>query len=258
MKFGFVLPFGDARFTAECARRAEEAGWDGFFTWESVWGVDAWVSLSAAAMLTDNIRLGTLLSPLPVLSPWKLASETATLDNLCGGRLILSVGLGAPETGFGNFGLPVDRKTRVERLDESLAILTGLWKGQPFQFEGRHFHIQPTDVNLPTPPLQRPRIPIWMVGAWPRERSLQRALRYDGLVPNFMGADGKVEMGLPQAEIIRDMMKYVRSHTAERAYDVILEGETDLEDDESLKKVRDFASLGITWWIEARWSAKDP
>src|SRR5512133_521988 len=192
MKFGFVLPFGDARFAANCAQQAEENGWDGFFAWEPVWGVDAWVSLTAAALSTSQIRLGTMLTPLPVLSPWKLASETATLDNLSGGRLILSVGLGAVDTGFMNFGLPTDRKIRAERLDEGLEILTGLWKGQPFQFEGRHYHIQPTDFQTPPPPLQRPRIPIWVVGAWPKEKSMQRALQFDGLLPNFIGPGGKV------------------------------------------------------------------
>ncbi len=126
MKYGFVLPSGDARTAAEFARAAEEAGWDGFFVWEAIWGTDAWVSLTAAAMLTSRIRLGTMLSPLPILRPWKLAGETATLDRLSGGRVILSVGLGAVDTGFGNFGEETDRKIRAEKLDEGLAVLTGL------------------------------------------------------------------------------------------------------------------------------------
>ena len=142
MKYGFVLPFGDARFAADCAHQAELAEWDGFFVWEPVWGVDPWISLTAAAMVTRQIRLGTMLTPLPVLSPVENASETATLDNLSAGRVILSVGLGAPETGFGNFGLPTDRKIRAERLDEGLDVLTGLWHGQPFHYEGKHFQFK--------------------------------------------------------------------------------------------------------------------
>src|SRR4051794_1151222 len=100
MKHGFVLPTGDARVAADLAREAEAAGWDGFFVWEPVWGVDAWVSLTPAAMVTDRIRLGTMLTPTPRMRPWKLASETATLDVLSGGRVIVALGLGAPETGF--------------------------------------------------------------------------------------------------------------------------------------------------------------
>ena len=126
MKFGFVLPKGDARTAAEFAYQAEAAGWDGFFVWEPVWGIDAWVSLAAAAMRTQRIRLGTMLSPLSRMRPWKLASETATLDNLSGGRVILSVGLGAVDTGFEAFGEVIDRTTRAELLDEGLEILLGL------------------------------------------------------------------------------------------------------------------------------------
>ena len=62
MKFGFVLPKGDARIAAEFALQAEQSGWDGFFVWEPVWGIDAWISLTAAAMVTERIKLGTMLT----------------------------------------------------------------------------------------------------------------------------------------------------------------------------------------------------
>src|SRR5512143_1083575 len=128
MKYGFILPHGDARTAADVAYEAEQAGWDGFFVWEPVWGIDAWVSLTAAAMRTERIRLGTMLSPISRMRPWKLASETATLDNLSNGRVILSVGLGAPDSGFESFGEVTDRKTRAELMDEALDIVTGLWR----------------------------------------------------------------------------------------------------------------------------------
>lgn len=112
MKYGFVLPYGDARTVAELADEAESAGWNGFFVWEPVWGIDAWVSLTAAAMRTEHIRLGTMLTPVSRMRPWKLASETATLDNLSNGRIILSVGLGYVPSGFEAFGEVTDRKIR--------------------------------------------------------------------------------------------------------------------------------------------------
>ena len=170
MKYGFVLPRGDARTAADFARAAEEAGWDGFFVWEPVWGVDAWVSLTAAAMVTERIRLGTMITPVSRMRPWKLASETATLDNLSGGRVILSVGLGAVDTGFEQFGEITDRKTRAELLDEGLDILTGLWRGQPFEFHGKHYQVKPADFHVPPAPVQQPRIPIWVVGAYPSDK----------------------------------------------------------------------------------------
>src|SRR3990172_9740304 len=133
VKYGFVLPYGDARTAADLAYEAEKAGWDGFFVCEPVWGIDAWVALTAAAVRTERIRLGTMLSPISRMRPWKLASETATLDNLSNGRVILSVGLGAIDTGFEAFGEVTDRSMRAELLDEGLDILIGLWRGQPFQ-----------------------------------------------------------------------------------------------------------------------------
>src|SRR5919202_1949683 len=163
MKFGFVLPTGDARTAADFAHAAEQAGWDGFFVWEPVWGIDAWISLAAAAMRTEHIRLGTDLTPLSRMRPWKLASETVTLDHLSHGRVILSVGLGALDTGFECFGEVTDRRTRAELLDEGLEILTGLWEGQPFRYDGRHYRVQETNFMVPPPPAQRPRIPIWVV-----------------------------------------------------------------------------------------------
>lgn len=104
MKYGFVYPGGEALDAAATAQAAERARWDGFFVWEPVWGIDAWVSLTAAAMKTDRIRLGTMVTPVSRCRPWKLASETASLDHLSKGRVTLSVALGAIETGFAQVG----------------------------------------------------------------------------------------------------------------------------------------------------------
>ncbi|MCI0520456.1 MAG: LLM class flavin-dependent oxidoreductase [Chloroflexi bacterium] len=263
MKFGFVLPSGDARAAADLARQAEEAGWDGFFVWEPVWGVDAWVALTAAAMVTERIRLGTMLTPISRMRPWKLASETATLDRLSGGRVILSVGLGAPSSGFAMFGEEIDRKRRAELMDEGLEIITRLWRGEPFDYEGRHYqvHVRSFEHGLPPAPLpvQQPRIPIWIVGAWPREKSMQRALRYDGLLPNVMGADGQVRMSPPLPEEIAAMHAYIQARRGETTpYDLIVEGETPGgEPRQAAAKVKPFAQAGATWWIEALWGAPD-
>lgn len=257
MKYGFVLPKGGARTAANYAREAEQAGWNGFFVWEPVWGVDAWVSLTAAAMVTERIRLGTMITPISRMRPWKLASESAALDNLSGGRVILSVGLGAVDTGFAEFGEVTDRKTRAELLDEGLDILTGLWKGQPLNFVGKHYTVQECWFNPPPPPTQEPRIPIWVVGAWQREKSLQRALKYDGLLPAIMSADGKVRMGAPTPDEIRQIRAYVAAHITHEPYDIVVEGETALDDLHSVEKVREYDAAGATWWIEAQWTATD-
>ncbi len=58
MKYGFVLPKGDARTAEQLAHKAEAAGWDGFFVRDSVWGIDPWVTLAAVAMRTEQMRIG--------------------------------------------------------------------------------------------------------------------------------------------------------------------------------------------------------
>mgnify|MGYP000966968233 CR=1 FL=1 len=89
MKYGFVIPSGDARTVANLAKTAESAHWDAIFVWEPVWGIDAWVSLTAAAMVTERLRLGTMITPISRMRPWKLASETANNLSLLGVLVLL-------------------------------------------------------------------------------------------------------------------------------------------------------------------------
>jgi hypothetical protein len=72
-------------------------------------GIDAWLSLATAAMRTERIRLGPILSPVSRTRPWKLASEAATLDNLFNGCVVFPVGLGDIDE-FEPFGETIDRK----------------------------------------------------------------------------------------------------------------------------------------------------
>ena len=80
MKFGFVLPKGNARTAANLAVILEHAGWEGLFLWEPIYGSDAWVSLTAAAMVTTKIKLGTVITPISRMRPWDLAGKAATLS----------------------------------------------------------------------------------------------------------------------------------------------------------------------------------
>lgn len=237
------------------ARAAEAAGWDGFFVWEPVWGIDAWVCLTAAAMVTERIRLGTMITPLSRMRPWKLAGETATLDNLSGGRVLLSVGLGAPDVGFAEFGEVTDRKTRAELLDEGLDILTGLWRGQPFSYEGTHYKIKPTEFMIPPPPMQQPRIPIWVVGAWNRPKSMARVLKYDGILPNPMTPEGDHRPLTP--DDVREIRDFIAAHRTETTpFDIVVEGTTPGDDSAAAAAIiRGWADAGATWWIEALWNA---
>jgi alkanesulfonate monooxygenase SsuD/methylene tetrahydromethanopterin reductase-like flavin-dependent oxidoreductase (luciferase family) len=153
VRYGVSVPnFGvgvDARAIAELAREAEEAGWDGFFLWDHLFAfspgpvpvVDPWVALTAVALSTSRVWLGPMVTPLPRRRPAKLARETASLDHLCGGRLILGVGIGAMPYEHDYLGEEADMRVRGAMLDEGLEVLTGLWSGEPFGHRGEHYRV---------------------------------------------------------------------------------------------------------------------
>jgi alkanesulfonate monooxygenase SsuD/methylene tetrahydromethanopterin reductase-like flavin-dependent oxidoreductase (luciferase family) len=257
MQYGFVFPGGEPGTAVEFAQEVEAAGWDGFFMWEPVWGVDPWVTLAAVAMRTERVRLGTMITPVSRRRPWKLASETVTLDHLSNGRVILAVGLGALDTGFANFGEETDRKTRAELLDEGLDIITGLWAGQPFNYSGKHYQVRETTFPPPPPPVQQPHIPIWVVGAWPRPKSMRRAIRCDGILPAGMNENKKWYDLTP--DHIQEMKAYIdERRTQTTPYDIVMEGQTPGDDREAaLAKISSWAEVGATWWIEAMWESPD-
>jgi alkanesulfonate monooxygenase SsuD/methylene tetrahydromethanopterin reductase-like flavin-dependent oxidoreductase (luciferase family) len=255
VRYGFIIPGGDPLTVAELAGEAEAAGWDGVFYYDAIcvgegWEIyDPWVVMAAMAMKTGRVRIGAVLTPPARRRPWKLARETMTLDHLSGGRLVLPVGLGAlDDGGFAKVGEPTDRKVRARLLDESLEILTGLWSGEPFSYRGEHYQLE--EMTFLPPPVQSPRIPIWVVGAWPSEKSMRRALRYDGLL-------AYTTRGEVTPDDIRAMREYVEENRGEDgAFDIVWEGVTPGGDPaRAAQVVRPFAEAGITWWMESMWSS---
>jgi hypothetical protein len=198
-----------------------------------------------------------MITPVSRMRPWKLAGETATLDNLSNGRVILAVGLGAIDTGFAEFGEVTDRKTRAELLDEGLDILAGLWRGQPFSYDGKHYKIKEKNFLPPPPPVQKPRIPIWVVGAWPRPKSMRRALRCDGLLPTVMNEAGRHRPATHND--LRKMKVYIETNRKETTpFDIVVEGTTPGGSPKKAARVtREWADAGATWWIEAMWEHAD-
>src|SRR5215510_7730233 len=198
MRYGLEMPNAgvcDARTLGDLAALAEAAGWDGIFLEDYIihWAAkdvptyDPWVALAAMALRTERIRIGPLVTPLARRRPWKLARETVTLDHLSGGRLILGVGVGLPQAAslppedYGAFGGAVAPHVRAARMDEGLAVLTGVWRGQPFSYDGTQYQVH--DVCFLPPPVQQPRIPIWVGGHWPTKAPFRRAARWDGVYP---------------------------------------------------------------------------
>lgn len=272
MHFGILLPpFGpcaDLTTLAALAADAEEAGWEGFFLWDDVTigdpipVADPWIAMAAIALRTRTLRLGALVTPLARRRPWKVARETITLDHLSQGRLIVGVGLGASPSEFDDLGEEPDPKVRAALLDESLDILSGLWSGGPFQYEGTHYHIRKAQF-LP-PPVQRPSIPIWVGGFWPRKAPFRRAARWNGVFP--LGQDIPFTEMLPPEEV-RAMRSFVHEQRAQaglanKPFDVIHSGissGTDQMADHALIQI--YAAAGVTWWLEhllpERWDSGD-
>jgi hypothetical protein len=248
VRFGFVLPGGTAPQQLELAVAAEGSGWDGVFVWEAAYGVDPWTLLAAIAAHTTRIRLGTDLTPLPWRRPWKVASQVVTLDQLSGGRAILTVGLGAVTTDLPLTDEVTELRERADRLDEGIDLIRLLWEGGS-AFHGRYYRYESTrdDLIEVGRPVQE-RIPIWVVGLWPRPKSMRRVLRCDGIVPQW-DLDGR-EAG---PDDVREMRTWLSVHGARADLDVIAEGETPGDPEAAAAAVTPWAEAGCTWWLETRW-----
>jgi hypothetical protein len=261
LKFGLALPYGSARAAARLSQLAEQAGWDGCFLGDAIWCEDPMIALAAAAMTTQRIRLGTMVIPVPLRRPWKLASESLALDRLSDGRIILGLGTGAVWMGWQSFPDEVtDTKARAEMLDESIDILTLLYQRKQFDYEGKHYHLRLTlmeEQHYPPKPVQQPRIPLWVVGVWPRKKSMQRVLKCDGLLAEKMNRDGKEEEVTPAD--IREMKAYVDANrTLTTPFDIVVSGKTAaLDRVQCQEKLLPWLEAGVTWWVEGLWGESE-
>ncbi|MBV9448992.1 MAG: LLM class flavin-dependent oxidoreductase, partial [Streptosporangiaceae bacterium] len=220
------------------------------------------VLLTAAALATSRIRLGTMITPVARRRVAKLAREVTTLDRLTGGRMILGAGLGAPlDDEYGTFGEPTDAKLLAARLDESLFVTNELWSGEPVTFHGQHVIVN--DVAFAPVPVQRPRVPIWVGGNWPAKRPMRRAARWDGAAPilKVQGLDpaGNREPPRPDAAFVREVSAFLRDCRAEAGraaepFDLLISGTSTPED--AAETVGPLAEAGATWWQECAWDDK--
>ena len=254
MRYACVLN-GARSFNAflDLVCEAEGAGWDGFFlpdglAIKSIQLFDPWVMMGAIAARTSRIRFGAMITPVSRRRPWKLAKECATVDHLSKGRLIFAAGLGAwpDDEGFGRVGEAVDIKVRAQRLDEGLEIMDGLWKGKPYSFSGEHFKVD--KMTMSPRPLQKPRIPIWVVGVWEKPKSMRRALAWDGIIPQRFN---------DQRPFSRDDIRRIAEYAAEnrppgrKPIDIVAGGLTGRKKAERASElVKPFSEAGATWWVE--------
>jgi alkanesulfonate monooxygenase SsuD/methylene tetrahydromethanopterin reductase-like flavin-dependent oxidoreductase (luciferase family) len=172
MRFGLALsvqhPPGDAQ-AARFQEHVEQVRLARAVGFGSVWASQHFLSapftyfqpiptLSRVAADAAGLTLGTSVLVLPLHHPLDVAEQLATLDVICGGRLIAGVGLGYRDAE--NRAMGHEPQDRVGRLVESLELLPRLWAGERVTYDGAHFQLR--DVQISMRPLQQPRPPIWL------------------------------------------------------------------------------------------------
>jgi hypothetical protein len=139
-----------------------------------------------------------------------------------------------------------DPKDRAARLDEGLEIITGLWKGKSFHYEGQHFQVQ--KVTFRPTPVQKPRIPIWVGGFWPHPAPFKRAARWDGILP--LGTKGWL-----QPDDVREILSFVCQYrTIKDPIDFALINNWWIpmkKGEQGINKVERYEEAGVNWWLQA-------
>jgi alkanesulfonate monooxygenase SsuD/methylene tetrahydromethanopterin reductase-like flavin-dependent oxidoreductase (luciferase family) len=164
------------------ARACEESGLEGLFRsdhYASVVGdfrrgaLDAWSTLAALATRTEQIRLGSMVSPATFRHPSVLAKAVVTADHVSGGRVELGMGAGWHEREHSMYGFSFpERSVRVERFAEQVEIVHRQWTEEAFDFDGRHYRLE--DCRALPKPVQNPHPPLIIGGSGGRGRSSRR------------------------------------------------------------------------------------
>lgn len=265
MRFGFIGSYGTPEQQVRLARACEDSGWDGFFTWDGIsldagefdagptW--DPFALLGAVAAVTERITLGAMIFAVPRRRPWELAQQALTVDHLSGGRLVLPVGMGVPiDHAFTSVPeQPEALRDRARLLDETLAWLERSWSTEKFSYEGSA--VQTGPFQFPQAPV-RGRIPVWPVAVWdaknPPRRSLDRALRWDGIVPQVRG--DSPEDAEPSPGDIADLNRWIAENRVDATgFEVVFQGRLDDAPAVAAEQARAAEEAGATWWMESQW-----
>ena len=174
-------------------------------------------ALMAAAAATTTLRVGSLVFDNDYRHPVVLAKEAATIDLLSDGRFDLGLGAGWMESDYRKSGIPLDGAgTRIERMEEGLAIIKGLFAGDPFSFSGKHYKV--TELTGTPLPVQKPHPPILLGGGG--RRMLRLAAREADIVNvNFDLREGRVNPVLVKtgtAGATDEKVAWVREAAGER------------------------------------------
>jgi alkanesulfonate monooxygenase SsuD/methylene tetrahydromethanopterin reductase-like flavin-dependent oxidoreductase (luciferase family) len=258
LRFGLSLmnfdDFAEARRVADLARVAEDAGWDALLVWDHlgfVWGTpsgDPWTLVTAAALATDRLLVGTDVSVIARERPMPFARQLTTIDRLSRGRLVLGVGIGGAPDEYRKAGEPVDPRERAALTDEMLDVVRALLAGETVTHPGPALVVD--DVTLAPLPIQA-RIPVWVGGGSRGAR--HRAARHDGWIPVTVDDEGRPCL---TPDDVRAALVEIRAERAaagvapDAPFVVGIHGETPGPGQDGAAVVRPWADAGATWWLE--------
>lgn len=212
------------------ARATRAAGFSGFFRSDHLLVMgdgsglpgpsDAFITLAALAREVPDIRLGTLVTAATFRAPGLLAIQAAGIDQMSGGRLDLGMGAGWFQQEHEAYGLDFgdSMMERFDRMEEQLAILTGLWAAQaPFSFQGKHYQLT-NAPGLPKPVQHRTGgvagVPI-IIGGHGKRRTPRLAAEY---ADEFNVAFSDLEVTVTQFERVRQACTDTGRDPAELTY----------------------------------------
>ncbi|WP_433521407.1 LLM class flavin-dependent oxidoreductase [Nocardia pseudovaccinii] len=253
---GNMGELADVRVLADLAAEMEAVGYDGFFLsdvvsyagfWDDHYAghphrlVDPQVAVTAIGLATQRINFGLLVSPLPRRHPVKFAREAMTLDQLSNGRFVVAVGSGYAAREFKDLGLNSDAKARADRLDESMAVVDSLLRGQPTSFKGKYISVP--EAHFTERPGRVPRAPIWCAALVGKKRSLRRAAQWDGMV--LLRSDDR-PLSIDE---VKESIAYAREHRAvDGPFDlVVCPMDPTIEPTDA--EFRELTEAGVTWWV---------
>ena len=222
--FRFLADVGDATSAADLrdrARRAEAIGYSvAVIPDHLVIPLGPIATLATVAAATERLRIGTFVLNNDLRHPMVLAQELATLDLLSEGRLEIAIGAGWNMAEYRAAGIPFDASpTRVARLEESVAVLKGLFGEGPFSYSGTYYAISEAD-GVPKP-LQRPHPPFFIGGGGRRTLSLAgREADIVGLAPRIQPGTTLVDPRSLTVAAAAEKLAWVREAAGDR-YDAL-------------------------------------
>lgn len=298
MKYAIYVPncwsYASVNALTRLSLEAEEAGWDGFFIWDhlliagDIPVIDSQIAMASIALATSADgplqSIGSLLTPMARRRPWKVARETAALQELAEGRLVVATALGQPpEYTFASQELATPPE-RGAALDDGLELLRRFWTGGAFRWERSSDRPPLADGGTPrvdaSPflPVPDPIPPIWIGGCIYRDepaaehvavmttdeyvpqvpertvkqptRPFHRASRYQGLFPVAMPWDNSAPLTTDELRLAVRLA--FGGKPPPDSYEIVAAGRTLGSDPPVVRDaLGEYEAIGATWWLES-------